>query len=256
MVIFVIRDRRRRRKLPPNLSNPSELEKQPDFDEKRSIGNPVSPKSPATPVNVRGTVFNPVYATNSAFLSPTKLSHQRGSLASWAQDIPDDQRSRISSLKPPSAVMRSPRSAERLSLESLDIEGMLNMATLQTESMPSRKNSEVTIFGHVIPLHTPTLTVPTPTRVKTKISERHLRNPSDVPAGPDSMAFSGYSVNPFDGHTSITPSILQDNLVITKPSGSVLELPVSPRDARSSNGRIISGLVSNRSSSDWYGIAR
>ncbi|KAF9556732.1 hypothetical protein CPC08DRAFT_820277 [Agrocybe pediades] len=257
MVIFVVRDRRRRQ-LPLQLSSPSQLENQPEVNEKAvTSGNFTRPVSPKNPQNPRGTVFNPIYATNPAFLSPTNSKYQRGSMASWAQRIPEDQRSRISSIKPPSPALQSSRSEERLSIESLDIEGMLNMATLQAENLPrSRKNSEVTIYGHIIPLHTPTLVVPTVSRSKTQISERHLRNPSDVPAGPDSMAFSGYSVNPFDGHASITPSILQDNLVISKPSGSLLELPLSPRDGRSSNARIASGLASNRSSSDWYGIAQ
>ncbi|KDR82882.1 hypothetical protein GALMADRAFT_220878 [Galerina marginata CBS 339.88] len=247
MVVFIVRERRRTRKEQNYDFDPTRMEKQPE-DEKRSVRDVRSPPLATSP---SGTVTNPIYTSNS-FLSPTKSNYARASMASWAQVIPEDQKYPASPVSPSRIVVHSPRSFGRMSLESLDIEGMLNMATLQSEVTASRKNSEATILAHVVPSPSATLAVPTQTFLRPDASLRHQRNPSNVPMGFDSLAFERYSANPFDGRTSITPSLLQDSLRPSRPTGSVLGLPTSPRNGGPARGKVISVA----SSSDWYGIAR
>jgi len=197
MVIFIVRDRRRRRKIQEANQLPSLA-----VDEKSSAQGQF-------PNPTNGTADNPIYTT-TPFLSPTRSNFARGSMASWAQVVPEDQRypanSAPSLSKDIGQVPRSPN--PRQSLHSLDIEGMLNMATLQSESL-SKENSKATIIGPII--RPPSVTVPGPTFLGPGTNPRHFRNLPDVPAGPTSMAFSGYSVNPFEGHESITASFLHGN---------------------------------------------
>ncbi|KAF8967175.1 hypothetical protein BDZ97DRAFT_1805529 [Flammula alnicola] len=263
MVIFVVRDHRRRRQRNGLQFDPSLMERGPD-NEKASpnvgLFARYTPRPSSNGTN-NGMVSDPIY-TSTSFLSPSKSKMNRDSMASWAQVIPEDQqyptlKAATSSLPSPRIVVQSPQSSDRLSLESLDIEGMLNMATLQSENYAvSRKNSDASVLGPMI--RSPSLTVPTPTFLRPETSRRHLRNPSDVPAGPDSMTFSGYFLNPFDVRDSTTGSILQgplrtDDSIRSHESG--LGLPTSPRDVRVSRVRVISD-VNSRSRSDWYGMAR
>ncbi|KAF5315203.1 hypothetical protein D9619_007094 [Psilocybe cf. subviscida] len=132
-------------------------------------------------------VMNPPYTSNSLF-STLKSSTNvlRGSMASWAQAIPEDQRHPVTrggsrpgsggygsgpgsgsglgsgageARNATSAVgvaVSPPPTGSRLSLESLDIEGMLNMATLQSERQyRSRKNSDATILSRAMPSPSP-----------------------------------------------------------------------------------------------------
>lgn len=257
MIIFVIRDRRRRRKNQLDVET-SQWEKSIMEEEKsqqvsNSRGNSPGPG---------GTVANPIYAVNSSFLSPTNSKFQRGSMSSWVQVVSEDHKvaasTQVGSPQSSSSriLVQSPRSENRVSLQSLDIEGMLNMATLQSENNPSRKNSTGTVQPLATLSPSPSLAIPVPTYLAPDSTTFHRRDPSDVPAGPVSMTFSGYSVNPFDsGRNSITPSILESSLRTSRPVGGV-GLPVNPRDVGSpSKVRVLSG-ASGRSSSDWYGIAR
>lgn len=243
MAIFIVRDRRRRRK----IQDANWLPSLPLDDEKGSSAQAQFPKS------TNETVNNPAY-TSRAFLSPTRSNYARGSMSSWAQVVPEDQRYPAnpspSLSKDIEEVQRTPD--PRVSIQSLDIEGMLNMATLQSER-PSRKNSEATILGP------PSVTISSPTFLGPATNPRHFRKPSDVPVGPESMAFSGYSMNPFEGHQSITPSFLQGNLndgLFARSPGSATLLPASPTDRQDPNRDKILPSASRRSSLDWYGTAR
>jgi len=196
MAIFIVRDRRRCRKiqgakqLPPMVLD----------DEESSSAQGQFPNYPAN-----RAVNNPIYTTTS-FFSSTRSNYSRGSIASWSQIAPEDQRYPSNSIPLPSKdIVQVPRS-----LQSLDIEGMLNMATLQSDESSSRKNSEAT------PLGPPSVTVLGPTFLRPGTNLRHFRNPSDVPVGPNSMAFSEYSVNPFEGHESN----LNDGPFARSPGGS------------------------------------
>jgi len=173
---FIVRDRRRRRRI-QGTRLPSEIEKTPD-DKKRV------PDLGQFPHPADGIINNPIY-TMTPFLSPTRSDH---AIATRPQVVPEDQAYSESSTPSP-WVPQSPDF--RASLRSLDIEGMLNMATLQSRN-PSRKNSAL---GLVI---SPSVRTPSPTFLRPGTSRRHLRDPSDVPTGPASMAFSEISVDPFE----------------------------------------------------------
>lgn len=253
MILFVIRDRRRRKRANAESMDSPDIEK-PESEKNFVISGPYSPPEEKSETKSNGMVSNPAYARASSLLTPVNTKYQRGSLASWAQATPEDQRfpSR-SPVSPTRVVVHSPLSANHDSLEFSDIEGMLNLAAMQAESNASRKNSQATILSNY-----PTVTVPDSSLLAPHNTRFHRREPSDVPGGPDSMAFSSYSVNPFDSrHPSIaiTPSILEKNLRTSLADGNV-GLPSSPRDVRGvGNGRRLS-RISGRSSSDWYGIAR
>ncbi|KAF8158174.1 hypothetical protein B0H34DRAFT_674636 [Crassisporium funariophilum] len=261
MAIFIVRDRRRRRENQHSQFDPSRLERapEPSSDEKNEKSSPrqLVFVEPPQRSSSNGVVVNPIYTSNS-FLSPTKSTHMRGSMASWAQVIPEDQKYPASPVSLSQVAVQRPRSADRISIQSLDIEGMLNMATLQSEG-PSRKNSEPLGFGSTIPYQP--VTTPVPTMLRPETSRRHLRDPSDVPADLHSL-ISSYSVNPFDGRTSMTeptePSLSRGDSATLRPPTVAVGLPASPRDGarvNQINGKPASGR-SSRSSSDWYGIAR
>ena len=231
MVIFIVRDRQRRRKI-------QEANQLPSLDDEKNSAQGQFPNPTS------GKVDNPIYTT-TPFLSPTRSNHARGgSMASWAQVVPEDQRYPVNSTPSLSKdIEQVPRSPDpRRSLHSLDIEGMLNMATLQSES-PSRENSRATTIGPII--HPPSVTVPGPTFLGPGTNPRHFRNLPDVPVGPTSMAFSGYSVNPFEGHESITASFLHGNQhdgpSARFPGGPTM-LPPSPSDGLApSRGKVLTG---------------
>jgi len=268
MMVFIARDRRRRRSRRLSF-DPAQMEKPLRND----TLSPTPSRLPGPALSSAGMVSNPIY-TSEPFGSPTKSTvMKRGSMASWAQVVPDDQRypgSPSSVLSSPTRIRAmSPRSDDNVSLQSLDIEGMLNMATFQSETY-SRKNSSATILGpDGVPA--PILRPPgTAYMGSQRLSPgtRHMRGPSDVPAGPDSMAFSRYSAesrysrysnDPFTGdRTSVTGSVLNEPVY-----GGVAGLPASPRISPrtsprygQSGGRAVNSGISGRSSSDWYGIAR
>jgi len=245
--------------------DPAQMERGP-ANETRKAG----PSNQAPPS--AGMVSNPIY-TAKGFDSPTRSNKSRrmDSMASWAQVIPEDQRHPASqpseSMSSPGLeAPRSPRSPDNLSLQSLDIEGMLNMATLQSEAYSSRKNSEATILGASVP---PPIRSIENTYLQPQDRDlRHMRNPSDVPGGPDSMAFSGYSVGSFSNERASTVSSILNTPGYLKLARGSIGLPGSPRvgsprngspkprlGVANSGGRLNSGY-SSRSSSDWYGVAK
>ncbi len=257
MVIFVVMDRRRRRQIISSGFEPSAMDKSMDMEKGGSIAR-APPQSRQGHTN-SGVVANPIYTTDS-FLSLGKPNEVQDALAYRPQRVREDQRysipvsasspvlsSRIVVVSPPASDR-----PERQSLESLDIEGMLNMAMLQSEnSSASRKNSYASVLGPVV--RVPLETTPPATFLRSETSRRQLRSvPSDVSPDPTSMAFSGYSVNPFDSQDVVFQEPLRTGDSFRSPDGG---LPRSPRAPTSNPTRIFSG-ASGRYSSDWYGIAR
>jgi hypothetical protein len=263
MILFIIRERRRRR--PESIDfNPSLLEKAPS----PSPGN--DRRSPSPLDNEKygsfgnGFVRDPPY-TAEKFLSPTTSLYPRTSMASWAQATPEDQRF-------PAA--RAKETDDRLSLNSLDIEGILNMAAVQS-SRSSRQTVEPLPFAPL--LDSPTydassrthLAVPRPYPAR-----GHLRDPSDVPVDPSSIAFSSASINPFADNTEMGSPVARPldqrqrslDSVIRPPPGAVIGLPSSPRNGPRFSRERVSGMETfaakpnNRSTKDsmgdWYGVAR
>lgn len=263
---------RRRRRLQQTSVDPSSMEKAMN-DEKPSRGG--SPIQRSSQLMDSATALNPIY-TKKSFLSvatsnKSTSNRDRGSMASWTQAVPEDQKYPASTSSPPPIPNTqievispsSPYFSEqpgRQSLESLDIEGMLNMAMLQSENMSvSRKNSDVSILGPImrvpspIPVASSVVASPPPTFLRPETSRRQLRNiPSDVSPGPTSITFSGYSINPFDSHDVVFQEPLRTGDSFKSP---VAGLPRSPRDSDLTKAKMLSG-GSGRASSDWYGIAR
>jgi len=182
MATFIVRDRRRRRRIQGTRLS-SEIEKIPD-DKKRVLDQSQFPHSTDVIIN------NPIYTT-SPFLTPTRSDY---AMTTWPQVVPEDHTYPANSTPSPRKdIVQVPRSPDfRASLRSLDIEGMLDMATLQSRN-PSRKSF---VLGPVI--SSPLVRAPSPTFLRPGTSRRHFRGPSDVPTGPDSMAFSEISVDPFE----------------------------------------------------------
>ena len=180
MATFIVRDRRRRRRI-QGARLLSQMEETPDIN--RVLDQSQFPHSDDEVIN------NPIYTT-TPFFTPTRSDYP---MATCAQVILEDQRYPANSTSPRKDIVQVPRSPDfRASLRSLDIEGMLNMATLQSKNL-SRESS---VLGPVI--ISPPARAPSPTFLRPGTSRRHLRDLSDVPRGPDSMAFSGISVDPFE----------------------------------------------------------
>ncbi|TFK40770.1 hypothetical protein BDQ12DRAFT_721387 [Crucibulum laeve] len=274
MIIYVLRERRKKQVAIIKVDNAT-LEKGPDFQKKPRSPPPTIPM----PTYPEGTVKNPLY-TNGSFLSPARSNYLRSSLASWSQVVPDDQRHPASQVGTPTSP--EPRSnnvarrSDRLSLNSLDIEGMLNMATVQTERS-SRQVTEPLPFSPAF--NNSQLLVPERMAVPRPYpARRHLRDPSDVPADPTSIALSGYSMNPFGDdkvavdsptirlfpHSPVTPND-RSLPTPTRPPAVRVGLPSSPSQGLRYSGSRLSGDTaamwsptrsSRMSAGDYYGIAR
>ncbi|RDB17953.1 hypothetical protein Hypma_000948 [Hypsizygus marmoreus] len=265
MLFFVIRERRRKRTV--NIEfNPSLLEKgrPPSTANSRRLPSPIVNERGVSP----GYVKDPPYTTER-FLSPTTSFYPRTSMSSWAQAIPEDQRY---SEKGKEKVTESREADDRLSLSSLDIEGMLNMAAVHSDRSSRQDPSPMPLSPvHQSPLLSsssgPLLVVPRPYPAR-----GHLRDPSDVPAGPASVAFSSISVDPFSDNTQGgRPRPYRHGSLdsaIRPLSAAVIGLPSSPRNGprfgrdRVSRNDQFANKSSNRSTKDsnsmgdWYGIAR
>ncbi|KAF9468623.1 hypothetical protein BDZ94DRAFT_1317790 [Collybia nuda] len=273
MILFVLRERRRRRS--------EKIKFNPALLEKGRSSTPENNRRSPSPINEKGVSYDngfvrdPPY-TAEKFLSPTTSFYPRASMASWAQSVPEDQRFPIVR-SPVSSTPGNPRPDDRLSLSSLDIEGILNMAAVQS-SRSSGQTLEPTPFPPLIDSPTYDLSSGTHLAVPRPYPARgHLREPSDVPVGPNSIAFSSTSENPFADKSEMGDFIArpidrrQDSLDsgLRLPPGALIGLPSSPRNGLRSSRERVSGdegmeafgtRSSNRSTKDsmgdWYGIAR
>jgi hypothetical protein len=200
MIIFILGERKRRHRKSIDF-DPSRLTKMAK-DEK--ILHP----SPSFTENLSrsGAVSNPIY-TKDDFLLPTKPTHSRGSLASWSQDVPGDQRFSAKDSRPLNRD-EGERHGERVSLHSLDIEGLLNLATYQSDN-PIRQVSDLV-----------------PLEPASNISHQHLGVPSDVPMDlTASWAFSSFSDNPFNNEGPVSQPQSQ---YFTPISSRMRPLPAVP----------------------------
>ncbi|EAU85970.2 hypothetical protein CC1G_02993 [Coprinopsis cinerea okayama7 len=270
MCTFILCERKKKRKVRKARDD--------SFDGTR-MHRSMDEKAPMPPPTF---VISPAPAMTSAKTAegltvPTRnVGNRTDSLSSWIQVTPLDQRVPMSQVGKnfrhtslaPSLAMSESRNVmphpvderERLSINSLDIEGMLNMASMQSESA-ARKSSVSTLpFG-------PDLSSASPpkTRALTDIDiaapRRTLKVNSDIPDDLHS-AYSRDSVNPFSTvydpsspASAVSPtgprSPPEEPTAVSKTSGN--GLPSSPRDGRAAPGRSsIAG--SDRSSSDWYGV--
>lgn len=180
MIIFILRERKRRHRKSINLDSSRLTTTAKD----ERILRP--PPSFTENLSRSGVVSNPIY-TKDDFLSPTKPTHTRGSLASWSQDIPEDQRLSAKDHPPLNRHEGERQLGERGSLHSLDIEGLLNLATYQSDN-PIRQVSDLV-----------------PLEPASNISHRHLGVPSDVPVDlTASRDFSSFSDNPFNNEGPVS----------------------------------------------------
>jgi len=225
MLFFVLRERWRRQC--ENIEfNPSLLEKgrTPNPPDSRPSPPPISPVVHEKDLSP-GFVKDPPY-TAEKFLSPTTPHYPRESMASWAQPTPEDQRF-------PRRIGGDAYSAQddRLSPNSLDIEGILNLATIQS-NRSSKQGTEPVPLGPT--LRSPRLQVP-----KRYPTRGHLRDPSDVPIGPTSIASAislSSVIDPFADDVDKQPRSVRTpyrqasiDSPIRPPPGAVVGLLSSPR---------------------------
>lgn len=256
MVLFVLRERRRRRQkgvafdpalLSRRWSNekrdfspqPSSFNLPPSFTSPSSTPRPGSfGQHPFTATRSNGFVEDPSYAFDDfseKFGSPSSSYYPKTSISSWAQAVPDDQRYPRSN-----AVRRSTGARSEI---SLDIERMLDMA-----AQPEDNSSGRATPGHLTPATVP-MGLP-PAHLAASSPTTPVR-PSDTPVDPAFMAVSmASSANPFSDkqesalrplYSSVVPeggpyapSAGFDN--IQRPPGALVGSPASPtgtRDARS-----------------------
>ncbi|KAG6850344.1 hypothetical protein H0H93_014617 [Arthromyces matolae] len=211
VVVFIIRERRRRRQREADLEfNPVIIEKGPiEFSEKLSPPTPVPPMPTPTPTGDDQRLLRDPPYTRGKYTSTATMS-------SWSQPPPDDLP--VSASRRTSEVYEVQDNA--VSFESLDIEGMLNMASVQS-SRTSNQTEEPAPYG----------SPPTSPRPKNKESRRHIRDPSSM-----ASAISLTSVvDPFtdstakrQGQVGIPPS-RQNSGDSLNPSKPFVGLPVSPR---------------------------
>ncbi|KAG6916325.1 hypothetical protein DXG01_007375 [Tephrocybe rancida] len=236
MLFFVCRERRRRRRADIEYGDALIDKRGPrEFNEKDSIIRP-SGDGP-------GFVKNPLYTTGSY--------SSRDSMASWAQPTPDDDS--FSYHHRSSAVENGARGDDSVSLNSLDIEGMLNVA-----AVPSSHSSTQTVGPTILDSE---LQVQV-TRPSPSLSRQHTRSPSDVPFGPESMA-SAISltsvVDPFADHAlkrqgqlGMPPSRQNSAKVsIRSPPPALRDLPSLRRDGshiRRERGSNVSGVPQDATS--------
>ncbi|KAG6833438.1 hypothetical protein H0H87_006804 [Tephrocybe sp. NHM501043] len=208
MLLFILRLRRRRRQEDVEFGS-TEVGKEPlESQEKRSFTLP--------PGDDQGFVKDPPYTHDS-----------RDSMASWSQPTPND----------PRFPGRRYEDDDDVSLKSLDIEGMLNMAAVQSSrSSVSRSSTQIIELMPFGP------TYPAPPHLKNNGSRQHIRDSSDVPFGPESMA-SAYSltsvIDPLAGDTlkgrleDTPPSPQSSRSLARSPPQTTRGLPTSPRDGPS-----------------------
>lgn len=262
MIIFIVRERRRRQRIGVN-SDPTLLEKGRSDTPQLivpSVGQALS----------EGFVRDPPY-TFEAFLSPTTSVYPRTSRSSWSQVIHEDHLHNLGRQGVDSVDRRGSegQSTGDLTLNSLDIEGILNMAATHSD-----RNSRATMEPTPIVSASPQ-NLSVPQAIMTFPSRGHLRDPSDIPVGPTSMTFSSYSINPFsdDNVTNQMSEVIdapRSSVQVRPPSVAIIGLPSSRNSTRLSRERSLqnegigaalpvtraSRKNSREISGEWHGTAQ
>ncbi|KAG6841693.1 hypothetical protein C0991_007963 [Blastosporella zonata] len=162
---------RRRRRQPDIESEPAPNEKKgPTEFQERQLSTP------------------PPVGDDQHFVKDPSYTHDsRQSMASWSQPTPNHQPFPIYGDRV------DDNDDDLVSLKSLDIEGMLNLAAVQSTRSSISRSSTQTMepmpFGPVYPMpgHNSSHSFSSPHPRKKK-SRQHVRDSSDIPFGPESMA--------------------------------------------------------------------
>lgn len=201
MALYLIRRRRQKRRIDNIAFDPALLEKQQQpYDSKEDYGSPPPPFSGGSGVNYSaGFVRNPAYTAES--FSPSHSNFGRDSYASWVvppSTAPPTNRRQASQ----GGNSFGPAKTEsRLSINPYDIETMLDLAA-------NRRSSE-----QRSPMSSPPRDPAPITQVNLRKmpSRGHLRDPSDIPAAPSSMALSNYSYTPNNPFTGEDNTVIVDS---------------------------------------------
>lgn len=247
MLFFILRERRRRHRV--NITfDPNLLEK--SGDDRSRLTRTSQPMGQSYAESPRA---NPPY-TSDKFLSPTTSFYPRTSGSNWSEIAPaDSSRPGDRGLHPASAYGKQGGSESHMSLSSLDIEGILNLAAVQSSRSSHQDPATVGPSGVTVPQPTPQTVVTRPYPAR-----GHLRDPSDVPMGPTSMATSNFSVNPFsdDNVVALSPNrysptsipvavstVQYQEPVIRSPAAVMVGIPPSPRGPRRQRSTGLDGLL-------------
>ncbi|KAJ6621817.1 hypothetical protein B0H10DRAFT_2214872 [Mycena sp. CBHHK59/15] len=133
MLLFVLRERRRRRRAADMSFDPALLNKKWPPDEKRRDIEEPPPFTAPPPFSAGGYVRDPIY-TDEKYADSYRtsvMSDSRTSIASWNQFVPEDQRSQIGRGAP--KERRVSGDSSRLSMNTLDIQNILQMATVHRD---------------------------------------------------------------------------------------------------------------------------
>ncbi|KAJ7451543.1 hypothetical protein FB451DRAFT_1409638 [Mycena latifolia] len=130
ILLYLYRERRRKRRVSHMQFDPALLNRRWPPDEKQveaGLYNNTAPMSAPPPFSAGGFVHDPIYATDENYATSI-MSDARTSIGSWNQFVPADQRSE--QMQPSQRDSGESRSASRLSMNTLDIQDILQMATV------------------------------------------------------------------------------------------------------------------------------
>jgi len=252
MVIFLVRERRRRRR------NQSANDRRPSLLEKglKNVQNYTAMPETLESPQVAPNTSNPPYT----LFSPQHSSNLRNSLASWSQFVPSDQVHPGSDRTP--EKQNYSHSLDRLSISSLDIEGMLDLAVAQSQQVSEKHLDSPSSYNTGVET---VIARPQGAIARPFLSRRHLRDPSDVPLDPTSFTLSGYSLNPFSDEQIIleTPTIeyiprSASSTPVQSPRNAGGGLPSQNRAASPLRNDEMSAARSSKGSTggDWYVMAK
>lgn len=230
MLLFFLRERRRAKQRENIEFNSSLLEKARPSGPQGSRHSP----SPIHPT-FNEKSFSPSFVKDPPYTAEKSLSsstayYSRQSMVSWARHTPEDQRY---SGRTGGDAYSARVVDDRLSLNSLDIEGMLNLAAVQS-NRSSKQTAESAPLGPTIDSFEPFASrAPGPYP-----SRGHLRAPSDIPIGPTSLASAlslSSVVDPFADNATHQPGSARApypkaslDYPIRPPPGAVVGLPLLP----------------------------
>ncbi|TFK73614.1 hypothetical protein BDN72DRAFT_834491 [Pluteus cervinus] len=235
MVFYILRERRRRRF--QITFDPAMLEKRP-YEPETLEYQPYQGTIPRPPRSIPSSIRES-FVQDPPYTERQYLEARRTSTSSWSPVLPRDHETGAENEKPPISY------GSRLSLNSLDIEGMLNIVAAHSNRSSRQDPVPLGLVQQVSSRPPQAILRPFPGR-------RRDRNPSDVPRGPTSMM--SISSNPFSDENTITPpeARLQTNHSLMRPSLAIPDLNGDPILSSPSRPSIAAG---DRNSPN-FGIAR